>query len=283
MSRPAVIFACGGGCRETADMIASDTDFPIVTINAEKADIVAAPADGASGFGGNASDAYREIRYAHGDEIMDRIRGHPVVVGFAALGGGTGEGGLAAVGECARSMGSSFISMVILPSSTLENEERRERALGNLPEVQSFSDRTFVIDLQKALPYGSSDDVVTFMRESEVLKKHAVTAIAEMAGSTPFMSLFTAKCYTLSYQSEATFADSAVAAMETPLSEADPKGKRLVIFADSKAGDREREAAADAVAGLTGVYPDFVQGTMPEGKGTFVFTPISCRLSDSSE
>lgn len=278
-----LIAGCGGvGCR-VVSRIRDGFDFHTLRVNVSDADINVVPDSGRTdgGFKGDKDDAYYHAMFIHDEEIVGKIRGHSAIVAVAAMGGGMGSGAIIALAQCARSLKMPFISVISMPWKF--ETDRRRLASREIPEVQKVSDRSFLMDIECANEFGGAPvNMGRAIEGAELLMEHAAVKVASLAETTPFLSLMSSRCYTYSYGSEPSLLSSVEQAIAFPLHPADPVGKKLIICPDVPVSDLERELVVKAVTDQTGLCPDFVQGDMKEGRGAFIFLPISCRSPDSS-
>jgi len=141
-----------------------------------------------------------------------------------------------------------------------------------------MADRVIVMDMQRIIEIGGSEYVAgDAIEAAEGLFCNAVIRIAGLLDTIPFMSTFTQKTYSFSYDDSGTLDRSVDSAMTHPMYDVDPGDGKMIICCDSSVPDKELELAGDSVTSRTGIRPETINGTGVEGRGVTVFMPISFR------
>ena len=250
-----VMVACGGGAFRIVDCAGSRITIPKVIINSNENSVIPLVPEGVRGCFGDTHLAETLLEDNIGS-LSDFFKGRRIAIIFTVLGGGTGNGMMPTIIQCARSSGCSVVSLVGIPMSF--EKDRRDRALELLPGLVELSDRMFVMDLEilnRLFPR------IKFRNGLEVHARTVAFALENMYRlmNGPFFSTFSQRIYTFAYASDLDPLTAVTKAMESPMVETDPSEGKLILFVSSGFGTAEEESIIQDVVSISGILPEIIR------------------------
>ncbi|MGI5965164.1 MAG: hypothetical protein ACOX8L_04870 [Candidatus Methanomethylophilaceae archaeon] len=252
---------CGGA---GSNIVRNLNGISKVLVNTDSDSDIRMVPENVRGTGGD-SLIGRALAEDYEKSIDSLLTGYDSVIVAAGLGGGTGTGMAPLISQRARSLGARCVAFVCLP---MVFEGRRPAAKDALMELISFSDRIFVMDLERV---GTGDaSFEELLKKADVLAGDAVLRISEMLRG-PFFSLFSEKVYTISVTDGGLNREAFLEAVSSPLFEADPAYGKIIIQTDGESY-RKKDEVFSEVGSITGILPEIIESGRP---GTYVFIPVS--------
>lgn len=265
-----VLVACGGGASTLITAAEGRVDVPTFLINSSSRSSIRMVPDGMNGCFGNL-DLAENIAFSNIDRIRGLFEGKRVAIIFSVLGGGTGTGMMPVVIGCARECGCKVVSVAGIPMR-FENF-RRETAMNALPEIQSVSDRLFLLDMETLNALYPS---VKFRNVFDLYSRTVAFALRNMCHTMegPFFSTFSQRVYTFAYASDIEPVAAVSKAMENPMVETDPAAGKVILYVSSGFGTAERESLTDAVVLMSGILPEIIKREDREDTKVLLFLSV---------
>jgi cell division protein FtsZ len=266
-----IIFGCGGsGC----NIVSGSGGLPSETVNvsSEKMPTILLE-PGLKDCRGDPALGWT-LASEKTDTIKERMSGYSDVMAVCVLGGGVGSGSLSVILKCARSLKLRSVAVVGLPFSF--ETDRREKALGQLNNVIRAADRTLIFDMDRALDAVEEPDIKALLEKTNRLMCDAMKRVSEMMEG-PFLSLFTEKAYTVSYDDSKDPEKAAKYGMIKGFTDSDPSHGKIIVSTDSEFTDADHDMICDAICDQTGILPEIVPRKNGTGYGMMEFIPIAYR------
>ena len=264
------LFVCGGGARAVLSDATEAPDIPTVFMNTNRSSTISMVPEDMPGAFGDQFLAY-SLALDNSDAIRDRLQGVRVAIIFSILGGGSGIGIPLGVSEIAHEMGCKVVSVVGIPMGF--ERERREKAMGVLPQVLDYSDRVFILDMESINRIYPDVKFVHILRMASRSIVFAVNNLAH-AMEGPFFSTFSKKIYTFAYTNDLDPSKAVTRAMDSTMFETSPDFGKMIVLVSSGFGTAQVESIFYTIVNMTGIVPDIVKRDDREDTKVLVFLPV---------